>query len=114
MVNSVGVLNEAAGGSSAFQVLVRDPGGNLAAGHSPALEPAARPLTQPAALAVAARAKTIESDQHGVVATPYRSYHGNDVIGAWRWLPAYDVGVIAEISALEAFAAVEVGDRQDH
>jgi len=103
---AAGVLNEAAAGSSAFQVLVRDPGGNLSAGHSPALEPAARPLTQPAALAVAARAKTIESDQHGVVATPYRGYHGNDVIGAWRWLPAYDVGVIAEISVLEAFAAL--------
>ena len=28
------------------------------------------------------------------------------MIGVWRWLPAYDMGVIAEISAAEAFAAL--------
>ena len=37
---------------------------------------------------------------------PYRSYRGNEVIGAWRWLPPYDIGVIAEISAAETFAAL--------
>ena len=98
---AAGVLTEAAAGSSAFLILVRDPGGNLAAGHSPALEPAAHPLTQPAALTVAARGKATESDQRGAVSMPYRRYHGNDVIGVLRWLPAYDVGVIAEISTLE-------------
>ena len=38
---AAGVLSEAAAGSSAFQILVRDPGGNLTAGHAPALEPGA-------------------------------------------------------------------------
>ena len=35
---------------------------------------------------------------------PYRDYRGVEVIGAWRWLPAYDLGVLAEIAADEAFA----------
>jgi hypothetical protein len=85
---------------------VRDPGGDLTAGHVPALEAGARPLTQAAALAVAARNKPVESDRHGVIATSYRGYRGTDVIGVWRWLPAYDMGVIAEISTAEALAAM--------
>ncbi len=101
---SAGVLPDSAAGSSAFLVPVRDPGGNLTSGHEPTLEPAARPLTQAAALAVAARRKAVESDRRGVIATPYRSYRGTDVIGVWRWLPAYDLGVIAEIATTEAFA----------
>ncbi len=103
---AAGVLAEAAAGSSAFHIMVRDPGGNLLAGHTPVLEPAARPLTQAGALAVAARGKLLESDQRAAIAVPYRSYHGNDVIGVWRWLPAYDMGVIAEISTPEAFLAL--------
>ena len=57
------------------------------------------------ALAVAAR-NTPGSGGSGIIATPYRSYRGTEVIGVWRWLPAYDLGVIAEISAAEAFAAL--------
>ena len=72
------VLPAAAAANSAFVVAVRDPGGDLA-GHVPALEAAARPLTQAAALAVAARGKTSESEWHGAVAAPYRSYRGNEV-----------------------------------
>ncbi len=103
---AAGVLTEEAAASSAFLIMVRDPGGNLLAGHVPVLEPAARPLTRAAALAVAARGKTFDSEHNGTVATPYRGYQGNDVIGVWRWLPAYDMGVIAEISTAEAFATL--------
>jgi serine/threonine-protein kinase len=103
---TAGVLTEAAAGSSAFVILVRDAGGELSAGYVPALEPAARPLTRAAALAVASRAKGRDDEQRGAIATPYRGYHGNDVIGAWRWLPAYDMGAIAEIAAAEAFGAL--------
>ncbi len=92
--------------SGAFVVPVRDPGGELAAGHRPALEPAARPLTQSAALAVAARGKSLDSEQQGFIAEPYRNYHGDEVIGAWRWLPRYDIGIIAERSTSEAFVAL--------
>ena len=40
----------------------------------------------------------------GTVVQPYRNYRGDEVLGAWRWLPGYGIGVIAEISAAEAFA----------
>jgi eukaryotic-like serine/threonine-protein kinase len=98
-----GVLAPDSIGAGAFAVHVRDPGGELARGHVPRFEPAARPLTQAAALAIAARGKTTDYERHGVVALPYRDYRGAEVIGAWRWLPAYDVGVVSEISAAEAF-----------
>ncbi len=92
-------------GSAVFVVPVRDPGGDLTTGHRPRLEPAARPLTQAAALAIAAKSKA-ESDQRGTILEPYRSYTGREVLGAWRWLPAYDLGVVAERGVDEAFAAL--------
>ena len=88
----------------AFTIHARDPGGNLSAGHRSKLEPAARPLTEPAALAIASRQKPSDAERTGTLAMPYRDYTGVDTVGAWRWLPAYDIGVIAEIPSSEAFA----------
>lgn len=50
--------------------------------------------------AVADRANSGE----GVVLQPYPNYLGRDVIGAWRWLRDYDIGVAIEIEAGEAYA----------
>ena len=101
---AAGMLPESATTPSAFAIHVRDPGGDVAAGHAPKLEAAARPLTQAAALAVAARGKSLETDRQGAIVVPYRGYRGDEVIGAWRWLPAYEIGVIAEVTAAETFA----------
>ena len=40
----------------------------------------------------------------GMVLEPYESYHGGRVIGAWRWLAHYDIGVAVEMGAAEAYA----------
>jgi hypothetical protein len=40
----------------------------------------------------------------GMQLDPYPSYHGGPVIGAWRWLPQYDLGVAVEMGATEAYA----------
>jgi serine/threonine-protein kinase len=88
-----------------FVVPVRDPGGDLTAGFVPRLDAAARPFTQAAALAMAARGRP-ESEQRGTIVEPYRSYTGREVLGAWRWLPAYELGVVAERGIDEAFAAL--------
>jgi serine/threonine-protein kinase len=40
----------------------------------------------------------------GMVLDPYPSYHGGRVIGAWRWVPEYDLGVAVEMGAAEAYA----------
>lgn len=101
-----GVLPESVRGDGAMTIHVRDPGGELAKGHQPSLEAAAWPLTQAAALAIAARAKTTNIERSGVIAAPYRDYRGAEVVGVWQWLPEYDLGVTAEISATEAFATL--------
>ena len=41
-----------------------------------------------------------------MISTPYRGYRGAEVIGAWQWLPAYDFGVVAEMSAAEALTTM--------
>lgn len=46
--------------------------------------------------------------REGLRLEPYGSYHGGAVIGAWRWLPAYDMGIAVEISADEAYAPLGV------
>ena len=90
--------------SPMLNMQVRDPGGDLQAGHVPDLEPAARPLTRLAAIAIASRAKSDPEALRGIILDPYRNYRGIDVIGAWQWLPAYDMGVAIEIAAAEAYA----------
>jgi hypothetical protein len=45
----------------------------------------------------------LKGDQ-GVMLDPYPSYHGGPVIGAWRWLPQYELGVAVEMGATEAYA----------
>ena len=40
----------------------------------------------------------------GVLLQPYPNYLGREVIGAWRWLYEYDIGVAIEIEASEAYA----------
>lgn len=101
---AAGVLSPNNSGAGAFRVHVRDPGGDIGRGHAPEIEPAARPLTMSAALARAARGKSTEIERRGIVLDPYRDYRGIEVIGAWRWLAKYDLGVVAEMSADEAFA----------
>jgi len=40
----------------------------------------------------------------GEVLQPYRNYLGDNVIGAWRWLPDYEFGIAVEMAEREAFA----------
>ena len=100
-LRKVGLVPE--GGSAILRVQVRDPGGDLAAGHKPDLEWGALPLTRLAALAVASRGKAFD-ERHGIVLEPYRNYRGAEVIGAWRWLPEYDMGLAVELGTQEVYA----------
>lgn len=101
-LRKAGVLRGQA--NAMFQLQVRDPGGSLAAGFRPPLEMAARPLTQLVAIATASRGKDSAAEQQGVILDPYRNYRGTEVIGAWRWLAEYDLGVAMEMEAKEAYA----------
>ena len=40
----------------------------------------------------------------GELLQPYASYHGERVVGAWRWLEPHGFGIVVEVSEAEAFA----------
>ena len=61
------------------------------------------PLTQLAATAIAARLGE-ESQRASILLDPYVGYLDREVIGAWRWLSEFDLGVAVEMDAAEAYA----------
>jgi tRNA A-37 threonylcarbamoyl transferase component Bud32 len=75
---------------------IRDPGGDLAAGHRPALPEAARPLTRMAAAAV--------GGESGSDVAGYRDFRGVEVVGAWQWLDRWRFGIATEMPRAEALA----------
>jgi eukaryotic-like serine/threonine-protein kinase len=75
-------------------VELRDPGGRVAAGHAPSSPRSKQPLTKMVQSALAGR--------DGIDTSGYRDYRGAEVVGAWRWLPRYELGVAVEIDADEA------------
>jgi serine/threonine protein kinase len=82
--------------SSALNVRLRDPGGDLTQGFKSATnddEP--HPLIRLAEDAVAG--------ESGVDLEPSRDYRGVPVIGAWRWLPELGFGVATQLDASEAY-----------
>ena len=46
----------------------------------------------------------VKDKPEGVIVEPYRSHREIEVIGSWRWLPEYAMGVALEIEAGEAYA----------
>ncbi|MBK6684986.1 MAG: universal stress protein [Deltaproteobacteria bacterium] len=80
---------------------LRDPGGNLLAGHRPVGPPSAWPLTKMAADAVGGRA--------GIDLEGYRDYRGVPVVGAWQWLAEREMGVAVEVDRAEALPSTERG-----
>jgi hypothetical protein len=96
----MGLLPDQENSQSILQILVRDPGGNITAGHRPAARRRDLPPTFAAAEVVAQR--------NGVNVDGYRDYRGVPVVGAWKWLPAGDIGVISEIDYAEAFRPLTI------
>jgi hypothetical protein len=81
--------------SSALNLRLHDPGGNLADGFQPTTIQAAQPLTRLVASAV--------DGKDEVDMTPARDYRGTPVVGASRWLPQFGFGVATQIDADEAY-----------
>ena len=82
--------------SSALNLRLHDPGGDLTQGFKPTTEAvAAGELTHIVAAAVDGEA--------GVDVQPSRDYRGVPVVGAWRWLPEHGFGVATQIDVAEAY-----------
>jgi len=86
--------------SSALNLRLYDPGGDLTTGFKPANEPYARPLIRLVASAVTGEAE--------VDVTPSRDYRGVPVVGASCWLPQFGFGVATQIDADEAYRPLRV------
>jgi hypothetical protein len=99
-LKQIGLLADLPDARSILTVEVRDPGVNMAEGKRPAVHRAEQPLTRMAADAVAGNS--------GVDADGYRDYRGVPVLGAWTWLPEYDLGVATEIEVAEAYRPLYV------
>ena len=94
-LHKLGLL-DATNSSSALNLRLHDPGGDLTAGFKMARdETSSRALTRIVAAAVAGG--------DGVNVRSSRDYRGVPVVGAWRWLPEHGFGVASQIDAAEAY-----------
>ncbi len=95
-------LLEATNASSALNLRLRDPGGDLTRGFKPAAEDEsyAKPFTRLVASAV--------DGEDEVDVLPARDYRGVLVVGASRWLPQFGFGVATQIDAAEVYRPLRV------
>jgi eukaryotic-like serine/threonine-protein kinase len=96
----LGLLPDTEDSASILMLSVSDPGGNVQEGYRPAVRRAELPLTKAAASTVAGGS--------GIDLDGYRDYRGVPVVGAWQWLPRYDMGIITEIDHAEAYRPLTI------
>ena len=91
----LGLLPDEENSDSILHLMVRDPGGDMTRGHRPGVRRGELPLTRMAESAV--------TGNSGVDTEGYRDYRGVQVVGAWTWLPKFDIGVTSELDVAEAY-----------
>lgn len=96
----LGVLPDNERAKSILNVSLRDPGGDLTKGFRPTKRRASQPFTKMAESALAGNS--------GVDVDGYRGYRGVMVVGAWKWLPEFNIGVATEIDTSEAFRTLSI------
>jgi eukaryotic-like serine/threonine-protein kinase len=96
----LGLLPDEEDAASILKIQVRDPGGDLTAGFRPEVRRHELPLTEICSALV--------SGTTGVSLDGSRGYRGRPKVGAWSWLPDYQLGVITEMDMSEAFRALTI------
>jgi hypothetical protein len=96
----LGLLPDVENSKTILNLAVRDPGGNMLDGFRPGVRRAELPLTKAAASA--------SLGNSGIDVAGYRDYRGVPVVGAWQWLPKYQIGVITEIDHAEAYRPLTI------
>lgn len=97
-LRQAGLLPRSGPASAILNVQLRDPGGPRGE------ESAARPFTRLMAAALEDAGKAGPNAAPSVILEPYRNYLGMEVVGAWRWLTEYGMGVAVELGAGEGYA----------
>jgi serine/threonine protein kinase len=75
----------------------------MAEGFRPTIRRSEMPLTQACEAAVAGTS--------GINMTGYRGYRGVPKVGAWSWLPEYNMGLITDIDTAEAYHPLTILNR---
>src|SRR5262245_48598058 len=96
----LGLLPDTDDSHSIVHLTGRDPGGNMREDFRPRVRRAELPLATDVAAAVAGTS--------GVDVDGYRDYRGVPSVGAWEWLPKYDMGIITELDYAEAFQPLTI------
>ncbi len=96
----LGLLPDMEDSHSIINLNLRDPGGNMFEGFRPTVRRAELSLTKSVASATSGTA--------GIDLEGYRDYRGVPVVGAWEWLPKYDMGLVTEIDHAEAFRPLTI------
>ena len=91
----LGLLADNEQSASILNLAIRDPGGDMTTGFRPNLRRSRLPLTRMAADAI--------DGNSGIDVDGYRDYRGVPVVGAWKWLPEYEIGVASEVDVAQAF-----------
>jgi hypothetical protein len=81
---------------SILNLQLRDPGVDMTRGGRPAGKRSELPLTLAGQELVAGKSSLNVSG--------YNDYRGVPVVGAWKWLPEYELGVVTEQDTAEAFS----------
>jgi eukaryotic-like serine/threonine-protein kinase len=96
----LGLLPDNDSAKSILNLQVRNPGGDMTRGFRPKVRRAELPLTKMAQEAISGKA--------GVDVEGYPDYRGVPVVGAWDWLPEYEMGVVTEVDYAEAFRPLNI------
>lgn len=99
----LGLVPQEDGSTSMLTIQLTAPPGNLVEGYRPKTMRRDMPLTR------MVQAALDGSDTHDL--NGYADYRGVPVVGAWRWLTAYDIGVATEIDHEEAYRPLTILQR---
>lgn len=94
-----------------YNIVLKDPGGNLLNGYKPVQPLADSPLILPVRNALSARDERLQdSILVGSVIEKHRNYYGQNVISQWLWWKEYDFGIIVETPLSVALTTLKYFD----
>src|SRR5262245_25635931 len=96
----LGLLPDVEDSRSILNIQLRDPGGDMTRGFRPQVRRAELPLIKIAEAAIAG--------QTGVDVEGYRGYRGVQKVGAFAWLPKYNLGIITDLNHAEAYHPLSI------
>ena len=99
----LGLVSQDEGGASLLTIQLHDPGGNMVTGFRPKTLRRDMPMTL---MVQRALDGTASFDLDG-----YSDYRGVPVVGAWKWLTGYEIGVATEMDYEEAYLPLTILQR---